>query len=53
MAYGYGGTKKKTSGMKKKTGKKGPVPKGMHRMPNGRLMMGSSHGAYMKKKKKK
>ena len=34
---------------KKKTKK---IPKGYHKMPNGKLMKGSSHAAYLKNKKK-
>ena len=37
-------------GKKKKTTKS--VPKGMHRMPNGKLMKGSKHPSGKKKKKK-
>jgi len=44
MAYGYGKTTKKTK-------KKSAVPKGMHRMPNGKLMKGSKHPTKKKKKK--
>ena len=33
--------------------KKKKVPKGFHRMPNGKIMKGSSHKAYLKNKKKK
>jgi len=47
MAYGYGGGKKAKTSTKKK---KGPVPKGMHRMPNGSLMAGTTHKAKKKKK---
>ena len=43
IGYGYGKKKKKKS-TKKKT------PKGYHRMPNGKLMRGSTHP---KKKRKK
>lgn len=46
MAYGYGGTTKKATSKKKS-----PVPKGMHRMPNGSLMAGTTHKAKKKKKK--
>jgi len=49
MGYG-GGNKKKKSGMKRKVKK---TPKGFHRMPNGKIMKGSSHKAYLKNKKKK
>jgi hypothetical protein len=41
----YGGTKKKATTKKKK----GPVPKGMHRMPSGKLMVGTSHKSTKKK----
>ena len=33
--------------------KKKKVPRGFHRMPNGKIMKGSSHKAYLKNKKKK
>ena len=33
--------------------KKKKVPKGFHRMPNGKIMKGSSHKAYLINKKKK
>jgi len=41
MAYGI-----KTGRPAKK--KKAPVPKGMHRMPNGKLMRGTTHKAKKK-----
>jgi|TARA_R110002073_G_scaffold2360_4_gene16003 hypothetical protein len=45
MAYGYGRKKKKKK-MKR-------APKGYHRMPNGKLMKGSSHSKKKRKKRGK
>ncbi len=44
---GYG---KKKGGMKKKTTTKKRAPPGFHRMPDGSLMKGSTHGGRKKKK---
>ena len=38
---------------KRKAAKKKKAPKGYHRMPNGKLMKGASHGRKKKKASKK
>ena len=48
MPYGKGTYGSKVGRPTKK--KKGPVPKGMHRMPNGKLMKGATHKVRGKKK---
>ena len=46
MAYHSGKKRKKKKGKKRKS-----VPKGYHRMPNGKLMKGSSHGGKKRMKR--
>ena len=49
MPYGKGTYGSKVSRPSTKTAKKKAVPKGYHRMPNGKLMKGATHKAKKRK----